>query len=247
MKSNKVIALLREGFRFETLSKLNESQINTLYGRLIHEQSISAATQKAKEELVGLNKTVDDIAKKIASEEDNVEADDALGDLAMQTDTGQETPHDEKDMAPDGMDDDSDNNRTTMGEEVEKDNAWAICTSQLGKEFKTTKRSEWSAKQMNKYERCVKDVKKQNETVRQIEESLVSLIQKYVMTDKITKKDILEADTKEAPTKTPTKTPVKPERKTPYQPKHQPAPKAELPDFLKFDNLNIQFRDENEN
>jgi len=87
MKSNKVIALLREGFRFETLSKLNESQINTLYGRLIHEQSISAATQKAKEELVGLNKTVDDIAKKIASEEDNVEADDALGDLAMQTDT----------------------------------------------------------------------------------------------------------------------------------------------------------------
>jgi len=134
---------------------------------------------------------------------------------------------------------------------------------------------------MNKYERCVKDVKKQNETVRQIEESLVSLIQKYVMTDKITKKDILEADTKEAPTKTPTKTPVKPERKTPYQPKHQPAPKAgdtkeaptktptktpvkperktpyqpkhqpapkaELPDFLKFDNLNIQFRDENEN
>ncbi len=280
MKSNKVIALLREGFRFETLSKLNESQINTLYGRLIHEQSISAATQKAKEELVGLNKTVDDIAKKIASEEDNVEADDALGDLAMQTDTGQETPHDEKDMAPDGMDDDSDNNRTTMGEEVEKDNAWAICTSQLGKEFKTTKRSEWSAKQMNKYERCVKDVKKQNETVRQIEESLVSLIQKYVMTEKMTKKDILEADTKEAPVKTPVKTPTKPDRKSPYQPKHQPAPKAgdtkeapvktpvktptkpdrkspyqpkhqpapkaELPDFLKFKNLNIQFRDENQ-
>lgn len=38
----------------------------------------------------------------------------------------------------------------------------------------------------------------------------------------------------------------KPERKTPYKPKHKPAPKAkaELPDFLKFDNLNIKFSDE---
>jgi hypothetical protein len=127
-------------------------------------------------------------------------------------------------------------------------------------------------------------VKQQNENhqkvVRQIEESLVSLIQKYVMTEKMTKKDILEADTKEAPVKTPVKTPTTPDRKSPYQPKHQPAPKAgdtkeapvktpvktptkpdrkspyqpkyqpapkaELPDFLKFKNLNIQFRDENE-
>ena len=263
---------------------MSESQINTLYGKVITEQSITDAAKKAKEELAGLGQTVDSIAKKIASEEDNIETNNALGDLAMQTDTGQETPHDEKDMAPDGMDDDSDNNRSTMGEEKEENNAWAICTSQLGKEFKTTKRSEWSAKQMNKYERCVRDVKQQNENhqkvVRQIEESLVSLIQKYVMTEKMTKKDILEADTKEAPVKTPVKTPTKPDRKSPYQPKHQPAPKAgdtkeapvktpvktptkpdrkspyqpkyqpapkaELPDFLKFKNLNIQFRDENE-
>ena len=49
MKSNKVIALLKEGFRFETLSKLNESQINTLYGKLISEQSITDAAKKAKE------------------------------------------------------------------------------------------------------------------------------------------------------------------------------------------------------
>jgi len=40
-----------------------------------------------------------------------------------------------------------------------KYNPWAICTAQLGKEFKTTERSEWSPKQKNKYERCVKQVK----------------------------------------------------------------------------------------
>ena len=50
-------------------------------------------------------------------EEDNIDSEDALGDLAMQKSTGQETPHDEKDMAPDGMDDDSDNNRKEMGED----------------------------------------------------------------------------------------------------------------------------------
>ena len=48
--------------------------------------------------------------------------------------------------------------------------------------------------------------------------------------------------TKEAPVKTPTRT--RPDRKTPYKPKHKPAPKAEIPDFLKFNNLNITFRDE---
>jgi hypothetical protein len=251
MKNHKVVRLLQEGFRFETLKMLNESQINTLYGKVISEQSITDATKKAKEELAGLNKMVDNVAKKIASEEDNIEDNDALGDLAMQTDTGQETPHDEKDMAPDGMDDDSDNNRSTMGEEDKK------------------------------------------KTIRQIEESLVNLIRKHIPST-MSKKDLInlvengtkeaptktpvktpskpdrktpyqpkhkpapkaemgEQGTKEAPTKTPVKTPSKPDRKTPYQPKHKPAPKAEkeknrssveLPSFLKFDELNIQFKDE---
>ena len=53
MKNHKVVRLLQEGFRFETLKMLNESQINTLYGKVILEQgtSITDATKKAKEEL----------------------------------------------------------------------------------------------------------------------------------------------------------------------------------------------------
>lgn len=127
---------------------------------------------------------------------------------------------------------------------------------------------------------CVK--KESNEDkVRQIEESIVSLLKNYKKPT-MTKKDLLEQGTKEAPVKTPTKTPSKPDRKTPYKPKHRPAPKAgdtktaptrtkpgtkekpgkstpyqpkhrpapkagetkEIPSFLKFDNLNITFRDE---
>ena len=127
---------------------------------------------------------------------------------------------------------------------------------------------------------CVKKESKEDK-VRQIEESIVSLLKNYKKPT-MTKKDLLEQGTKEAPVKTPTKTPSKPDRKTPYKPKHRPAPKAgdtktaptrtkpgtkekpgkstpyqpkhrpapkagetqEIPSFLKFDNLNITFRDE---
>jgi hypothetical protein len=50
--------------------------------------------------------------------DENITSSNALGDLAMQKLTGQETPHDEDDMAPDGMDDDSDNNRSEMQEKA---------------------------------------------------------------------------------------------------------------------------------
>ena len=165
----------------------------------------------------------------------------------------------------------------------EKYNPWAVCTSSLGLEGK--KEEDRTKKEKEKFERCVSDVKTQNESfekgVRQIEESIVSLLKNYKKPT-MTKKDLLEQGTKEAPVKTPTKTPSKPDRKTPYQPKHRPAPKAgdtktaptrtkpgtkekpgkstpyqpkhrpapkagetqEIPSFLKFDNLNITFRDE---
>ena len=278
MDNKKVASLLNKGIKFETLKMLNETQIDTLYTAVIGEQeSLSDKVQdvqQLKGELSQLNQAIDQTIQKIGEEENE----DGLEDLARQDYTGQEGPHDEKDMAPDGMDDDSDNNRSEMGEEEEV-NPWAICTSSLGLEGR--ERDSYSKSESEKYERCVRDVKKQNE-IRQIEESIVSLVKKYVpMT--MSKKDLLEQipGTKEAPVKTPTrtkperKTPYKPkhkpapkagetetapsrvkpgtiekpERKTPYKPKHKPAPKAgkkELPSFLKFNTLNIQFRDEQE-
>ena len=233
--------------------------------------------QQLKGELSQLNQAIDQTIQKIGEEENE----DGLEDLARQDYTGQEGPHDEKDMAPDGMDDDSDNNRSEMGEEEEV-NPWAICTSSLGLEGR--ERDSYSKSESEKYERCVRDVKKQNE-IRQIEESIVSLVKKYV-SETITKKDLMnlleQPGTKEAPVKTPTRTKPerknpykpkhkpapkagetetaparvkpgtkeKPKRKTPYQPKHKPAPKAGkkgLPEFLKFNTLNIQFRDGQEN
>ena len=281
MNNKKISSLLNKGIKFESLKMLNETQINTLYNAVIGEQeSLTDKVDDVKQmgaELSQLNQKIDQTIQKIGEEENE----DGLEDLARQDYTGQEGPHDEKDMAPDGMDDDSDNNRSEMGEEEEV-NPWAICTSSLGLEGR--ERDSYSKSESEKYERCVRDVKKQNE-IRQIEESIVSLVKKYVPTT-MSKKDLINLleqgpGTKEAPVKTPTrtkperKTPYKPkhkpapkagetetapsrvkpgtiekpERKTPYKPKHKPAPKAgkkELPSFLKFNTLNIQFRDEQE-
>ena len=87
----------------------------------------------------------------------------------------------------------------------------------------------------------------EEEKIRQIEESIVSLIKK-TQGKVLTKKDILSEEPKIAPARPTVKPGVKPERGTPYQPKHSPKPKAgdegRLPEFLKFNNLNIKFRDE---
>ena len=46
------------------------------------------------------------------------------------------------------------------GKKTKKKNPWAICTSVMGAEFGTKERSEWTKKQMDKYEKCVVGVKK---------------------------------------------------------------------------------------
>jgi len=274
MNNKKVASLLNKGMKFDSLKMLNETQIDTLYSALIGEEDLTQRNQEADMLLNKLNQIEDKLGELGEDDMSPLEKD------AEQEYSGQEGPHDEKDMAPDGMDDDSDNDRQMMGEEEEV-NPWAICTSSLGLEGR--ERDSYSKSESDKFERCVRDVKKQNE-VRQIEESLVSLVKKYV-SETMTKKDLMnlleQPGTKEAPVKTPTRT--KPERKTPYQPKHKPAPKAAdtevaptrvkpdtkekpgrktpyqpkhkpapkagkkgLPEFLKFNTLNIHFRDEQE-
>jgi hypothetical protein len=76
-------------------------------------------------------------------------------------------------------------------------NPWAICTSSLSDEFGTSERSEWSKKQMNKYERCVKGVEKTIDEGRNpyeflIEEKMADIVERH-LAPKISKADLLEA------------------------------------------------------
>lgn len=304
MKTNdiRVIKLMKEGFSFETLRNLNESQINVLYKRIVKEVSEpkEATTQtvkkttysksevdKIKQDQGGLNVngTVspnDDGSVTVTTSEEISE--DSNLDAAVDKDSGYDpyagnSPSNDEGPSSNDGDNNADDGMSIESEIKEK----AVSKKQqkfmgLVKSYKEgdVKPSEVSksvrdaAKSMTKKEvdnfastkhkglpTKVENTKKESylRNVKMIEESLIKLVQKHI-TPVMTKKDlmnIVEAGpgTKEAPVKTPTRT--KPDKPSWTKPKHVPAPKAkkddetftmQLPSFLQFDNLNIEFNDE---
>jgi hypothetical protein len=252
MKINKkALELIEKGLSSKTVSKLDESQINILYTRLIGEQVTEVPSKKTYK--VGpkggslpandkgysvrqdpnTKEVVATAAESEMSEQDDLENNDALGADAMQSATGQETPHMADDMAPDGMDDDSDNDRKEMGESKKKEdgpNPWAICHSQVG------------PKKSRKWERCVREVKKQlaegkNPVSLFIENQIMKIVEKN-LPPRITKGDLVKYLTENSPSVAPSKPKTKPDTKPgtkPQRPAHpgknpnpgeQPAPKA---------------------
>jgi len=254
MKINKkALELIEKGLSSKTVSKLDESQINILHTRLVGEQVQEIPSKKsykvgqdggnlppaAKGYNVKKTETGDVVAtpnESEMSEQDDLQNNDALGADAMQSATGQETPHMADDMAPDGMDDDSDDNRKEMGESKKKKdepNPWAICHSQVG------------PKKSRKWERCVREVKKQlaegkNPVSLFIENQIMKIVEKN-LPPRITKGDLVKYLTENSPSVAPTKPTTKPGTKPgtkPQRPAHpgknpnpgeNPAPKAKGP------------------
>ena len=285
-KEQKIVRLLEEGFSYETIKKMSNLHINKIYESIEESETTTVEKttyskteiDKLKRDSGGLNVNGTVIPNEDGSVtvtkqmEEEIDSSNALGKLAMQTTTGQEMPHDADDMAPDGMDDDSDNNRKMMANEeffgdINEDEVLEELFGSSKKKMKTPITT------LGMFEETEKKV-------RQIEESILSLINKS-QGKMFTKKDILEQGPSIAPVKPTVKPGVRPERGTPYKPKHSPKPKAGtevkparptvkpgvkpergtpykpkhspkpkageeqgLPEFLKFNNLNIKFRDE---
>jgi len=335
MKINtKIVDLMYEGFSPELIKGLNEKQIDVLHSKLMEGKKKTETKEQTPVGVTKTSKTTDVYTlqpntetniggvtisnkggvTKVHQGEGEVKEDsdtgdvtrkNSLGSISLQGLTGQEAPHDANDMAPDGMDDDSDYYRQMMGmDETSKDvkyqekkdnklifggekkeskgkktdvikrkikkglsdkvsgkksmalpigglttmvsnlgmmqegkkekkNPWAICTAQMGKEFGTTERSDWSKDQMDKYEDCVMGVKK---TIREglnvneylMEMEVERMLQKNV-SPKMTKKDFLNVVFESSPTTKPetkptTKPGTKPTPSTPYSPKPGPKP-----------------------
>jgi len=243
MKINKkALELIEKGMSSKTVSKLDESQIDILHTRLVGEQVTEIPSKKTYKvgprggKVGDVNISQDPNTKEVmvTTEQDDLENNDALGADAMQSATGQETPHMADDMAPDGMDDDSDNNRKEMGESKKKKdqpNPWAICHSQVG------------PRKSRKWERCVREVKKQlaegkNPVSLFIENQIMKIVEKN-LPPRITKGELVKYLTEGnspsvAPSKPKTKPTTKPDTK-PQRPAHpgknpnpgeNPAPKA---------------------
>jgi hypothetical protein len=116
----------------------------------------------------------------------------------------------------------------------------------LGKEFGTTERHMWSVKEKNKYERCVKDVKKSLKEGKDplnlyFEKQIMTIVEKHIP-PRMTKGDLLKYLTEDGPAVAPSKPKEKPTTKPgtkpgtkPQKPGHplknpnpgeKPAPKA---------------------
>jgi hypothetical protein len=251
--------LLKEGFSRKTLSTLSEKQISVLFKKIISEQGgVAQNLRKLGPEIETVKKGLSDIQNQVSGlvgEDDNEE----------EMDDGNQLTQTQK--SNDGLDPDQrvsslDKGPSDYGNDPEADKVMDKNDAD-GMSIESEIKERAVSKQQQKFMGLVKSYKEGDtkhkglptkvkemsygDKVRQIEESLLSLVSKYTA-ETMTKKDLLglleSPGTKEAPTKDPKTIPDKPDRKTPYQPKHQPKPKARLPKGLSFDELNITFKDE---
>ena len=185
MKINrKALKLIDKGLSSKTVSKLTESQIDTLYSRMISEQTMVSKTDTATINKLKTEKKPFQVYEKELEEDDDFDLD------ADQAYTGQQGSHDEYQAADDGMDDDTspenhDSKMIGMSEEKgNQPNPWAICHAQVG------------PKKTRKFERCVMSVKKQlkegkNPVSLFLETQIEKIVEKHIP-PRITKSDLLK-------------------------------------------------------
>ena len=233
--NKKALELIDKGLSSKTVSKLTESQINVLYSKLLGEQVTEVPNKKTYEvgpkggEVNGVVISQDPSTKKVmvTTKEGEIDEEEEVT-LDPNKDTETQDPHQVGPSSDDGFGDETDG----MGMMEEKDgpNPWAICHSQVG------------PKKSRKWERCVREVKKQlkegkNPVSLFLETQIERIVEKHIP-PRITKGDLLkvisESEPAVAPTKPTTKPGTKPTTK-PSRPAHpgknpnpgeNPAPKA---------------------
>jgi hypothetical protein len=223
MKVNKkALELIDKGLSSKTVSKLTESQIDTLHKKLFVEQTMVSKTDTTTISKLKSEKKPFQVYEKELEEEEEVTLD-------PNKDTETQDPHQVGPSSDDGFGDETDG----MGmfeEKKDGPNPWSICHSQVG------------PKKSRKWERCVREVKKQlkegkNPVSLFLETQIERIVEKHIP-PRITKGDLLkvisESEPAVAPTKPTTKPGTKPTTK-PSRPAHpgknpnpgeNPAPKA---------------------
>jgi hypothetical protein len=242
MKINtKALELIEKGLSSKTVSKLDESQINTLHAKLLGEQVTEIPSKKTYKvgpkggslpaNQKGYSVRQDPNTKEVLATAAESELEE---DVEVTTDPNKETEtQDPKQVGPssdDGFGDETDGMGMFESKGKNKPNPWSICHSQVG------------PKKSRKWERCVKEVKKQlgegkNPVSLFIENQIMKIVEKN-LPPRITKGDLVkylsEAEPAVAPTKPKTRPSTKPSER-PQKPAHplknpnpgeKPAPKA---------------------
>ena len=238
MKTNiKALQLIEKGLSSNTVSKLNESQINVLHKKMFAEQATDPKVAEKMKQIGALNQqltAVQDKMKKLGLGEEDLDEDANLDDSAENESgydpyAGNSVSNDKGPSSDDGFN--GGNDGMVFEKKDGEPNPWAICHAQVG------------PKKTRKFERCVKSVKDQlkegkNPVSLYLESQIQKIVEKH-MPPKITKGDLVKYITEQgtAPSPTtkpaPTKPGVSPGKKP--RPAHpgknpnpgeNPAPKA---------------------
>jgi hypothetical protein len=238
MKVNKkALQLIDKGLSSKTVSKLTESQIDVLHSKLLGEQ-VTEVPSKTTYKVGPKGGSLPPNQKGYSVRQDpntkEVIATSAEGELDEEEevtldpnkDTETQDPHQVGPSSDDGFGDETDG----MGmfeEKKDGPNPWAICHSQVG------------PKKSRKWERCVREVKKQlkegkNPVSLFLETQIEKIVEKHIP-PRITKGDLLKVISESEPAVAPTKPKTKPTTKPGTKPAHpgknpnpgeNPAPKA---------------------
>ena len=214
MKTNiKALELIEKGLSSKTVAKLNESQINTLHSKLLSEQSATGTinvprTDTSKiSQLKSQKQTFQVYEKELEEDEEEVT-------LNPNKDTETQDPHQIGPSSDDGFGNEDDG----MGmfeEKKDGPNPWSICHSQVG------------PKKSRKWERCVREVKKQlgegkNPVSLFLENEIMKIVERN-LPPRITKGDLVKYLTESGPATAPSKPKTSPTTK-PGKPDVKPRP-----------------------
>ena len=222
MKNNKKsLELVEKGLSSSTVLKLTESQIDTLHKKLFVEQTMVSKTDATTISKLKSEKKPFQVYEKELEEEEEVTVD-------PNKETETQDAHQVGPSSDDGFGDETDG----MGmfeEKKDGPNPWAICHSQVG------------PKKSRKWERCVREVKKQlkegkNPVSLFLETQIERIVEKHIP-PRITKGDLMKVLSESEPTTAPTKPKTKPGTKPDTRPRpshpgknpnpgENPAPKA---------------------
>jgi len=238
MKTNKYKNLLNFGISQRTLMSLSEAEINALHSSIIGE----ASTKDTR-----IRQTTYSPSEVSTMKSRNQGVNVSNGEVSVKNDGSLTVSQRLESEMKEG--------KKRKGGKQSK-NPWAICTAEMGKEFGTSERSDWTPAQSKKYERCVRGVKK---SVKEgldpmdfiIESRILSLIDRRTekSSNSISKRELLSlierkmryneanepAEPKTKPKVDPGKTEPK-KRPSPFRDpdrkdKPKPAPKAKYKDM----------------
>jgi hypothetical protein len=230
MKINKkALRLIDKGLSANTVSKLDESQVDVLYKKLFVEQINVSKTDTAMISKLKSEKKPFQVYEKELEEEEEVTVD-------PNKDVETQDPHQVGPSSDDGFGDETDGMGMFEEKQENSSKAFSICHSQVG------------PKKSRKWERCVREIKKQlgegkNPVSLFLENEIMKIVERNIP-PRITKGDLVrylsEASPATAPSKpktSPTTKPGTPDKKPrPSHPGKNPNPgEKESPKAKKID------------